>query len=72
MPNTIQVTGDDDPFISQQEAIDAGVKAAREAICHVSLITICIDCGEPIGDERKKAVPSTMRCIDCETIHARR
>lgn len=72
MPNTIQVTGDDDPFYTEQEMINKSIASAREALDRVSLTTICIDCGEPIGAERKKAVPSAMRCIECETANARR
>jgi phage/conjugal plasmid C-4 type zinc finger TraR family protein len=26
----------------------------------------CIDCGTPIGDERRKAMPSAQRCIWCQ------
>lgn len=27
--------------------------------------TECVDCGEPIGSERKRAMPSAVRCIKC-------
>lgn len=29
---------------------------------------ICRDCSEPIPRERRLAVPSAVRCIDCETL----
>nr|WP_313059981.1 TraR/DksA C4-type zinc finger protein [Moraxella sp. CTOTU49097] len=29
--------------------------------------TECIDCGEPIGEKRKQAVPWAVRCIKCQT-----
>ena len=29
--------------------------------------TECIDCGEPIGEKRKHAVPWAVRCIKCQT-----
>ena len=28
----------------------------------------CVDCDDPIGQERKAANPRAIRCIDCETI----
>lgn len=31
--------------------------------------TECIDCGEPIGEKRKQAVPWAVRCIKCQTAH---
>lgn len=32
----------------------------------------CLDCGDPIPQGRREAVPGTRRCTDCETIHQRR
>ena len=29
--------------------------------------TECIDCGEPIGEQRKKSIPWAVRCIKCQT-----
>ena len=29
--------------------------------------TECIDCGVPIGQQRKQAVPWAVRCIRCQT-----
>lgn len=31
--------------------------------------TECIDCGEPIGEKRKQAVPWAVRCINCQTAY---
>ena len=31
--------------------------------------TECIDCGEPIGEKRKQAVPWAVRCIKCQTAY---
>ena len=31
--------------------------------------TECIDCGEPIGEKRKQAVPWAVRCIRCQTAY---
>ena len=27
----------------------------------------CVDCGEPISAERRAAMPSACRCIDCQS-----
>ena len=66
MPNTIQVTGDDEPFLIQMDMLDTSLSAVREELNKVSLTSICLDCGDPIGAARKKAVPSSTRCIDCQ------
>jgi len=31
-------------------------------------IIYCLDCDEEIGEARKKAVPSAVRCIDCQSL----
>lgn len=30
-------------------------------------IADCVDCGQPIGQQRKQAVPWAVRCIKCQT-----
>ena len=37
---------------------DAGDPAAADGRC--------ADCGKPIGDERRKALPSAVRCVTCQ------
>ena len=66
MPNTIQVTGDDEPFLIQQDMVDTSLAVVRETMSRKSLTTICLDCGEDIGTARLKAVPSATLCIDCQ------
>lgn len=29
-------------------------------------ITECVDCGKPIGEKRKQALPHALRCIVCQ------
>jgi phage/conjugal plasmid C-4 type zinc finger TraR family protein len=29
----------------------------------------CQDCGDPIGAERRAALPSATRCVDCQVGH---
>ena len=31
----------------------------------------CKDCGEPIPDDRRNAMPSAERCFDCESLNER-
>lgn len=66
MTDTIQVTEDDEPFLIQQGQIDTALTAAREKLQTISLTTVCLECGEDIGAGRKKAVPSSTLCIDCQ------
>jgi RNA polymerase-binding transcription factor DksA len=72
MPNTIQVTGDDSPFLHHEEVLNASLDAVREALKKKSLTTICLDCAEEIGSSRLEAVPSATRCIDCQTYYDNR
>jgi phage/conjugal plasmid C-4 type zinc finger TraR family protein len=63
----VQITEEEDEaFVLQQGEVDASLANVREALNKKSLTTICIECGEPIGEERKKAVPSAEYCIDCQ------
>lgn len=50
---------------SEQER-DAGIADARIALSQPGS-RICIECDEPISEERRIAMPSTRRCIDCQT-----
>lgn len=29
---------------------------------------VCDDCGDPIPDRRRKALPTARRCIDCQKV----
>ena len=31
----------------------------------------CLDCGEPIGEERLAALPGTVRCVGCQAARER-
>lgn len=35
-------------------------------------ITDCIDCGDPIGTDRKKAAPHATYCVECQSYHKER
>jgi phage/conjugal plasmid C-4 type zinc finger TraR family protein len=32
----------------------------------------CLDCGDKIPAERRRAVPGCRRCVDCETVNEKR
>jgi DnaK suppressor protein len=69
MTDTIHVTEEDDEvFMIQQEAIGSSLSAVRELLEKRSLTTICLECGEPIGEARLKALPSATLCIDCKEL----
>jgi len=48
----------DDALAAQQRSMPRGESLAE-----------CEDCGEPIPEARRKAMPGCRRCIDCQTLH---
>ena len=61
---------DEESFFANQEAVNSQLAAVRESLEKKSQTTICVECGEPIGEARLKAVPSATLCIDCAKIAA--
>lgn len=53
----------------EQEAA-AGIARARAALTGTSGRLVC-DCGEPISEARRRAVPNTDQCINCATFAER-
>lgn len=45
---------------------DAGVRRIQAKLAGSSGRFMC-DCGDPIGEERRRAVPHTDKCINCAT-----
>jgi RNA polymerase-binding transcription factor DksA len=45
--------------------------AAQKRIADGSYGT-CIDCDEPIDDDRLKVQPAALRCLDCQELLERR
>lgn len=41
-------------------------KQLRAAALHVPGNENCADCGQPIPLERRRAMPSAYRCVDCQ------
>ena len=50
---------------------EAGVARIRAALAGVSGRLVC-DCGEPIPEARRQAVPHTDKCADCAYRHESR
>lgn len=53
-----------------QEQIDASiadaVQRARVALPQGEALTHCEECGEPIPEPRRQAVPGARRCVACQ------
>lgn len=49
-----------------------GLLAARPALVIRESAEECQDCGEPIPQARRQAVPGCNRCIDCQARYERR
>lgn len=53
-----------------QEQIDASiadaVERARSALTPGTGRTHCVECGEPIPEARRRAVPGVSRCVACQ------
>lgn len=50
--------------LSERER-DAGIAGVQARIAGNGS-DICVGCGDPIEPERRAAVPSARRCIDCQ------
>ena len=49
----------------QSDALAAHQRRAQQARPGQGLDE-CVDCGEPIPEARRRAVPGCQRCIDCQ------
>ena len=56
----------------EQAAIEAQLKAAREAAVSRDAAAECEDCGEEIPQARREAVPGCTRCAQCQERYERR
>ncbi len=66
----------DEKYLEHAQALeqaerDAATQAAQRA-CAVVGSAVCVDCDEPIESARREAVPSAMRCFDCQRIFEHR
>lgn len=54
-----------------QEQIDAtvedAIKRARDRMPHGKSLSDCEECGEPIPEARRRAVPGVRLCVECQS-----
>jgi len=60
-----------DGAVQQQveDSIDDAVNEARTRLPHGESAQFCIECGEPIPQARRKALPGVQYCINCQQEH---
>ena len=47
--------------------VDSAVNRARSRLAHGESLLTCEDCGEPIPEARRRAVPGVRRCVPCQS-----
>jgi len=69
--DTASEVSDNDREIALLEATDARRVEARAALARLDAGTygICVDCGQPIPDERLEFRPEAARCLADQTKH---
>lgn len=48
------------------------VAAAHDTPFEIEGVRVCADCFEPISKHRLEALPTAVRCIDCQELRERR
>lgn len=51
---------------------DASIRRIRAPTPERRASSICVDCGDEIGEARRAALPHARRCFDCQTICERK
>lgn len=63
----------DEIDVAGQHNEDFQAFALRQQQCsrelEISTLADCIDCDEPIPEERRRAKPGCLRCTTCQTEH---
>lgn len=49
-----------------QDTVLDGVQGARSRLPNGPGTYECVECGEPIPDARRKALPGASTCVDCQ------
>ncbi|EXL08206.1 molecular chaperone DnaK [Brucella anthropi] len=49
------------------QAREAGIASVRLALSQIGA-DFCVSCGAEIEPERRKALPSARRCVECQTV----
>ncbi len=47
--------------------VDSAVTRARSRLGHGESLVDCEDCGEPIPEARRRALPGVRRCVPCQS-----
>jgi phage/conjugal plasmid C-4 type zinc finger TraR family protein len=59
--------GDDAVTRQIADSIDSEVARARSSLPQGESLTECEECGETIGEGRRKALPGVRLCLACQT-----
>jgi len=51
------------------DTVADAVKIARARMPAGESETHCVDCGEPIPEGRRRAVPGVRTCVECQSAH---
>jgi phage/conjugal plasmid C-4 type zinc finger TraR family protein len=54
--------------LREEQEREAAVDAARASLKTRGSFD-CTECGRPIPEQRRRAAPFAVRCIECQTIH---
>ena len=54
-----------------EEALARSLSEARRSLARGESLTHCEDCGEPIPERRRQAVPGCTRCVACQALFER-
>src|SRR5438128_1246178 len=52
--------------------VDSAVKRARSRLAQGESLRACEECGEPIPEARRQALPGVRRCVPCQSEGGRR
>jgi phage/conjugal plasmid C-4 type zinc finger TraR family protein len=47
--------------------VDSAVKRARSRLAHGESLLACEECGEPIPEGRRQALPGVRTCVPCQS-----
>jgi len=52
--------------------VESAVKRARSRLAQGESLLACEECGEPIPEARREALPGVRRCVPCQSAAGRR
>lgn len=58
--------GDDDEAERAMIRVEEQIALARSLLPHGPGTLNCIDCGNPIPEARRKALPGVVHCVECK------